>query len=79
MTDSGPDHDHGHAAELRDVSRQRLLIALALTATFLVVEVVAGILSGSLALLSDAGRMLTDAGALGLALWAQSFGLGLSS
>ncbi len=47
-------------------------MALALTASFLVVEVAAGIVSGSLALLSDAGHMLTDAGALGLALWAQS-------
>ena len=68
------DHDrhHGHAADLRDVSRRRLLVALALTSTFLIVEVGAGIWSGSLALLSDAGHMLTDAGALGLALWAQS-------
>ena len=49
-------------------------MALALTASFLVVEVVAGILSGSLALLSDAGHMLTDAGSLGLALWAQALG-----
>jgi cobalt-zinc-cadmium efflux system protein len=70
-------HDEGghkHAADLRDVSRKRLLLALALTASFLVVEVIAGILSGSLALLSDAGHMLTDAGALGLALWAQALG-----
>ena len=65
---------HEHAADLRDISRKRLLLALTLTASFLVVEVVAGILSGSLALLSDAGHMLTDAGALGLALWAQSLG-----
>ena len=65
---------HDHAAELRDVSRRRLILALALTASFLVVEVVAGILSGSLALLSDAGHMLTDAGALALALWAQALG-----
>jgi cobalt-zinc-cadmium efflux system protein len=65
-------HAHGHAADLRDVSRNRLLVAIALTTTFLIVEVGAGILSGSLALLSDAGHMLTDAGALGLALWAQS-------
>jgi cobalt-zinc-cadmium efflux system protein len=65
-------HDHGHAADLRDVSRNRLLLALALTTSVLVLEVVAGIASGSLALLSDAGHMLTDAGALGLALWAQA-------
>jgi cobalt-zinc-cadmium efflux system protein len=70
-------HDEGghkHAADLRDVSHKRLILALVLTASFLVVEVVAGILSGSLALLSDAGHMLTDAGALGLALWAQALG-----
>lgn len=72
--------DHGHhehapaAAERGAGSRRRLWIALALTASFLVVEVVAGLLSGSLALLSDAGHMLTDAGALGLALWAQALG-----
>jgi cobalt-zinc-cadmium efflux system protein len=74
--DHDHDHDHGHAhthaADLRDVSRKRLLVALALTTTFLIVEVGAGLLSGSLALLSDAGHMLTDAGALGLALWAQA-------
>ena len=74
--DHGHDHHHGHAhthlADLRDLSRRRLLIALALTTTFLIVEIGAGIWSGSLALLSDAGHMLTDAGALGLAVWAQA-------
>src|SRR5450432_951235 len=55
-------------------SRRRLVLALILTSSFLVVEVVAGILFGSLALLSDAGHMLTDAGALGLAIWAQTLG-----
>ncbi len=68
---TGTESDHAHAADLRDVSHRRLLVALALTTSFLIVEVVAGFLSGSLALLSDAGHMLTDAGALGLALWAQ--------
>ncbi len=50
---------------------RRLGIALALTVTFLVVEVTVGLWSGSLALLSDAAHMLTDAGALTLALTAQ--------
>lgn len=50
---------------------KRLLVALVLTATFLVLEAVVGMLSHSLALLSDAGHMLTDAGALLLALVAQ--------
>jgi cobalt-zinc-cadmium efflux system protein len=69
-------HDHGSGPheDLTAFPRRRLTIALGLTASFLVVEVVAGLLSGSLALLSDAGHMLTDAGALGLALWAQRLG-----
>lgn len=46
---------------------RRVLIALALTGTFMVVEVIGGILSGSLALLADAGHMLTDTMALALA------------
>jgi cobalt-zinc-cadmium efflux system protein len=65
--------DHAHAG-LGLLPRRRLLIALGLTASFLAVEVVAGLVSGSLALLSDAGHMLTDAGALVLALWAQALG-----
>jgi cobalt-zinc-cadmium efflux system protein len=47
---------------------RRLGAVLALTAAFMVVEAVGGWLSGSLALLADAGHMLTDVGALGLAL-----------
>ena len=46
----------------------RLSLVLVLTLTFMVVEAVGGVLSGSLALLADAGHMLTDAGALGLTL-----------
>jgi cobalt-zinc-cadmium efflux system protein len=46
----------------------RLAVVLALTLLFMVVEAVGGWLSGSLALLADAGHMLTDAGALGLTL-----------
>jgi cobalt-zinc-cadmium efflux system protein len=65
-------HAHSHAADLRDLSRRRLLVALALTSSFLIVEIAAGFWAGSLALLSDASHMLTDAGALGLALWAQA-------
>jgi len=56
-------HGHTHAADSR-----RLKIALALIASFMCVEVVVGILANSLALLSDAAHMLTDAGALALAL-----------
>jgi len=53
--------------------RGRLLTALAITATFFVVEVIGGLLSGSLALLSDAGHMLADSSALLLALFAVKF------
>ena len=52
---------------------RRLRIALALTSVFLLVEVVGGILSNSLALLADAGHMLTDVAALGLSLFAAWF------
>jgi cobalt-zinc-cadmium efflux system protein len=47
----------------------RLLIVLVLTAVFMVVEAVAGWVSGALALFADAGHMLTDVGALGLSLF----------
>lgn len=64
-------HHHDHHDALRASPTRRLAVALALTASFLIVEAIAGLLSGSLALLSDAGHMLTDAGALGVALFAQ--------
>ena len=48
----------------------RVVIALVLTACFMVVEVIGGIVSGSLALLADAGHMLTDTLALTLAAFA---------
>ena len=50
--------------------RKRLAWTLVLTASFFVVEVTAGLLTGSLALLADAGHMLTDVGGLALALFA---------
>jgi cobalt-zinc-cadmium efflux system protein len=49
--------------------------AFIVTVTFLVVEVVGGYLSGSLALLADAGHMLGDTAALGMSLWASSLAL----
>jgi cobalt-zinc-cadmium efflux system protein len=60
---------HGHAPSA-DADRRWLSIALALIAGFMVVEVVAGLLADSLAVLSDAAHMLTDAGSIGLALFA---------
>jgi cobalt-zinc-cadmium efflux system protein len=59
------DHHHHHAPT---GDSRRLALALGLILGFMVVEVVAGILADSLALLSDAAHMLTDAGAIGLAL-----------
>jgi cobalt-zinc-cadmium efflux system protein len=52
----------------READRRALKIALALILAFMVVEIVAGVLASSLALLSDAGHMLTDAAALALSL-----------
>lgn len=68
---AGPlSHDaaHQHGAHGAGRSMRRLGFSLGLTATVMLAEAVGGWLSGSLALLSDAAHMLTDAGALGLAL-----------
>jgi cobalt-zinc-cadmium efflux system protein len=62
-----PGHAHGPGA---GSDRRYLLIALVLLAAFMLAEVIAAVISGSLALLSDAGHMLSDAGAIGGALWA---------
>ena len=65
--------DHGHAHPVADdANRRRLGLALGLILSFMVAEVTAGILAHSLALLSDAAHMLTDAGAIGLSLLALS-------
>ena len=67
-------HEHGHHghahshAPAHDADRRWLGLALALILGFMVVEVIAGLLADSLALLSDAAHMLTDAGSLALAL-----------
>jgi len=76
-------HDHGHGqsfghaghshAPSSDADRRWLTIALALILAFMGVEVVAGLLAGSLALLSDAAHMLTDAGSIALALVAARY------
>src|ERR1700742_3090128 len=62
------DHGHGHSHAPADASERRLAIAVALLRALMAVEVAAGIVASSLALLSDAAHMLTDAGALALAL-----------
>jgi cobalt-zinc-cadmium efflux system protein len=83
----GHDHDHrhghvhghshgsglGHIHAPDDGNPRGLQIALVLTAVFLVVEVIGGIRANSLALLADAGHMLTDVAALGLSLFVAWF------
>src|SRR5919197_5682291 len=61
-------HEHRHSAGIR-----RLAIALGLIVALMAGEVVFGAIAGSLALLADAGHMLTDAAALALALGAAAF------
>jgi cobalt-zinc-cadmium efflux system protein len=61
-------HDHGHGRHGAQADARRLGGAFALIVALMLAEVVAGIVASSLALLSDAGHMLTDAVALGLAL-----------
>ncbi|MDQ6642032.1 MAG: cation diffusion facilitator family transporter [Actinomycetota bacterium] len=65
----GAGHGHGHA-EGRAEDRRRLWLVVAVTALVMVVEVVGAVLSGSLALLADAGHMLTDVAAILLAIGA---------
>ena len=64
-----------HSRNLRNVGKRRLLVAFALIAGFMLVEVIGGLLSGSLALLADAGHMLTDAASIALALGAMHFAM----
>lgn len=68
-------HDHGHGhSHAHNANRKALLLSFILIASFMVVEFVGGFLTNSLALLSDAGHMLSDAVALGLSLTAVIFG-----
>ena len=62
-------HHHHHASAADVVgNRRRLGMALMLTATYMVAEVIGGLAANSLALLADAGHMFSDAAALGLSL-----------
>ena len=69
--DAGEGHAHDHTA---GANSKMLTLALVLTATFLVAEVVGGIVYNSLALLSDAAHMMTDVAALAIALLAIKVG-----
>jgi cobalt-zinc-cadmium efflux system protein len=70
MGDSGHDHGHqGHGHEMSaDADRKWLTLALILIVGFMAAEVVVGFIAGSLALITDAGHMLTDAASIVLAL-----------
>jgi cobalt-zinc-cadmium efflux system protein len=61
---------HSHIETGAGQNQKRLQLSLALTSAYFVTEIVAGWLTGSLALLADAGHMLTDVAGLGLALFA---------
>ncbi|MGE6299074.1 cation diffusion facilitator family transporter [Guptibacillus hwajinpoensis] len=64
-------HDHGHT---HSANKKALLISFILIATFMILEVVGGIITNSLALLSDAGHMLSDTVALCMSLLAFKLG-----
>lgn len=63
-------HSHGAGHVHGSIDKKRVLIAACLTGGFMVAEALGGLLTGSLALLADAGHMLADAIALGLAWYA---------
>ena len=64
----GAGHTHGHShGTATGTHRNRLLGVLAITVSIMVAEVIGELISGSLALLADAGHMLTDAAGVGLA------------
>ncbi len=67
-------HGHSHAPAVTRNNERKVLLAFALTFSFMIAELVGGLLSGSLALIADAGHMLTDAAALALAYAAFRFG-----
>ena len=64
------DHQHGSGGRRRRRDSVRLWITLALTSSYMLAEVAGGLWANSLALLADAGHMLSDAGAVALALFA---------
>lgn len=79
MSHSHPDHDHSghdhdHTPKVTRDNERKILLSFCLIFPFMIVEVIGGLMSGSLALLADAGHMLTDALALALAYLAFRFG-----
>jgi cobalt-zinc-cadmium efflux system protein len=70
----GHHHGHGHGHHHHSSNKTALLWSFLIISTFMVVEVIGGFLTNSLALLSDAGHMLSDAVALGLSFFAIKLG-----
>jgi cobalt-zinc-cadmium efflux system protein len=67
---AGHSHSPGHARSGDRANRRRLALTLGLSVVYMLAEVAGGLITGSLALLADAGHMLSDAAALGLSLFA---------
>ncbi|WP_214483519.1 cation diffusion facilitator family transporter [Bacillus sp. SM2101] len=75
MGHSHAHHDHGHShTHTHNVNKKTLKISFFIISTYMIIEVIGGVLTNSLALLSDAGHMLSDAAALGLSFLAMKFG-----
>lgn len=70
---SGHDHSHGPSISAGGLHRKRLLIVLGITSTVLVAELIGARVTGSLALLADAGHMFTDVAGILLAVLAVTF------
>ncbi len=70
----GHDHDHTHGS-----NKKVLLISFFIISSYMIVEVIGGFVTNSLALLSDAGHMLSDAVSLGIALLALTYGAKVAS
>ncbi|PZQ81319.1 MAG: cation-efflux pump, partial [Flavobacterium johnsoniae] len=66
----GHDHEHNHSGS---ANKKTLIISLVIITAYMVIEVVGGLITNSLALLADAGHMLSDAISLFIALMAFTF------
>ncbi|MEK4009691.1 cation diffusion facilitator family transporter [Peribacillus sp. FSL M8-0224] len=70
----GHSHGHGHGHSHGSGNKKALFLSFIIITIFMIVEVIGGLVTNSLALLSDAGHMLSDAAALGLSLTAIKLG-----
>ncbi|APS30473.1 cation diffusion facilitator family transporter [Pectobacterium brasiliense] len=71
---SNEHHDHSHVPTVSSANERKVLLSFFFTFSFMIFEVIGGVMSGSLALIADAGHMLTDAAALALSYTAFRFG-----